>query len=509
VLTVGTWQGHKGAYPSIQAAVDAASPGDWILIAPGDYRERGDYLPGHQAQGEPGAGVWISKPNIHLRGLSRTGVIVDGTRSGPACSSAAGDQDLGPGNVGRNGIEVFEASGVTIENLTACNWLSGADGTGNQIWWNGGYDTGQIHMHSYSGAYLTATSSFYKDAKGPQGTYGIFVSSADGPGRIDHTYASNMNDSGYYIGACRDCNAVLNDAHAQNNVLGYSGTNSGGHLVISNGEWDQNGEGLDTNSASDDDLPAPQDGACPGTGRGIAGSHSCLVITGNYIHDNNNRDVPGNGLGLVGVGLTVAGGRNDTIVNNTFARNGAWAVVLAPYITDAPEQSGRPDTAQCTGAGGTWANPLVDQLNGGPSCFFDDYGNTVASNTFTDNGGFGQPTNGDLAELNDFTTIGVPAPPTPNCWHDNRGGLAGVTSAPANLQVTGGCGAAKLGAGPGDPLFGQILCNLRQLPPNDQAGFCNGASYPQQTAVRMAPLPRQISMPKPCVEVPADVWCAR
>lgn len=30
-------------FNSIQAAVDAARPGDWILIAPGDYHERGDY----------------------------------------------------------------------------------------------------------------------------------------------------------------------------------------------------------------------------------------------------------------------------------------------------------------------------------------------------------------------------------------------------------------------------------------------------------------------------------
>ena len=41
-------QGHPPStaapqFSSIQAAVDAARPGDWILIAPGDYHERGDY----------------------------------------------------------------------------------------------------------------------------------------------------------------------------------------------------------------------------------------------------------------------------------------------------------------------------------------------------------------------------------------------------------------------------------------------------------------------------------
>ena len=172
-----------------------------------------------------------------------------------------------------------------------------------------------------------------------------------------------MNDSGYYIGACADCNAVLNRAHAENNVLGYSGTNSGGHLVISNGEWNDNGEGIDTNSQSNGDLPAPQNGACP------SGSGSCTVITGNWIHDNNNRDVPGNGLGLVGAGVVVAGGRNDTIANNRFDNNGAWAVALVPYITGVVN-----GPSDCTDAGGTWDNPFIDALAGGPACFFNDYG---------------------------------------------------------------------------------------------------------------------------------------
>jgi hypothetical protein len=43
VLRVGTLNGSVGDYATIQDAVDAAEPGDWILIAPGDYHERGDY----------------------------------------------------------------------------------------------------------------------------------------------------------------------------------------------------------------------------------------------------------------------------------------------------------------------------------------------------------------------------------------------------------------------------------------------------------------------------------
>src|SRR5215472_18026971 len=144
VWTVGIWHGKRGRFQSIQEAVDAAAPGDWIVIAPGDYKERGDYTT-HPPTTAPSAGVFIDKPGLHLLGLSRNGVIVDGSRSGPACSGNPADQDRGPlgphGPWGRNGIEVFEASGVTIQNLTVCNFLSGQPGSGNQIWWNGGYGT--------------------------------------------------------------------------------------------------------------------------------------------------------------------------------------------------------------------------------------------------------------------------------------------------------------------------------------------------------------------------------
>jgi hypothetical protein len=502
VWTVGTWHGKPGQFLSIQAAVDAASPGDWVVIAPGDYKERGDYTT-HRPTTAPGAGVWIDKPGLHLLGLSRGGVIVDGTRSGPACSANPADQDRGPvgpsGAWGRNGIEVYGASGVTIQNLTVCDFLSGQDGSGNQIWWNGGYGTGRIYMHSYFGSYLSATTTYYAKNDPAQATYGIFASNADGPGLIERTYASNMNDSGYYIGACKDCNAVLDHAHGENNVLGYSGTNSGGRLVISDSEFNGNGEGIDTNSASSGDLPAPQDGTCPG------GSGSCWVVTGNYIHDNNNRDVPGNGLGLVGAGLVVAGGSHDTVEHNLFARNGAWAVALVPYISGVVN-----GPADCTSAGGVWDNPFADELAGGPVCFFNDHGSTVRGNVFRGNGSFGQPTNGDLADLSDFSAVGIPAaaPGQGNCWQGNVD-PAGVTSAPANLQqVNGDCATAGPGASLSDPLFGQVLCNLHQLQPSDP--LCAGAVYPQQDAsFSLLPLPPQPSMPSPCSALPRTIpWCA-
>ena len=40
MLRVGTYKGVKGKFKSIQAAVNKARPGDWILVGPGDYHER-------------------------------------------------------------------------------------------------------------------------------------------------------------------------------------------------------------------------------------------------------------------------------------------------------------------------------------------------------------------------------------------------------------------------------------------------------------------------------------
>ena len=46
---------------------------------------------------------------------------------------------------------VCKADNVSVENLTACNFLGGADDGGNEIWWNGGDGTGKIGMTGYSG----------------------------------------------------------------------------------------------------------------------------------------------------------------------------------------------------------------------------------------------------------------------------------------------------------------------------------------------------------------------
>src|SRR5438093_12803617 len=114
---------------------------------------------------------------------------------------------------------------------------------------------------------MTSTSSFYQAPDAPMAMYGIFASNARGPGSITDSYASNMGDSDFYVGACPDCNAVLSRVHAQNSSLGYSGTNAGGHLILEDSEWDQNKAGIVPISLNNDEATPPQNGKCPcGTG---------------------------------------------------------------------------------------------------------------------------------------------------------------------------------------------------------------------------------------------------
>ena len=524
VLYVGSFGGiatpKSSTFKTIQAAVDAAKPSDWILIAPGDYHEKGDMgadaPSGSDVSDGWYGGVDIATPRIHLRGMNRNSVIVDGTlaKASTPCSAAASDQNT-LGGKGRNGILIWKANGVSVENLTVCNFLAGTGNAGNEIWWNGGAGSSKIGLSGYSGNYLTATSTYFKgsDPTNPSvcarcALYGIFSSDATGPAFLTNTYANNFSDSGMYVGAChRVCNVTINHAWMEDNALGYSGTNSGGRVVVKNSLFDNNKEGFDTNTALTGDPPPPQDGRCTGT----ASRTRCWVFTHNTLENNNNPNVPISGtagLGPTGTGMTISGGRYDTITNNTFIDNGAWGMAFVPY----PEGNLTSDGRTCRGTAGIVATSLKIS---GLRCLYDAWGGMLSNNKFSGNGFFGNPGNADFANL--IAGGGRPV----NCFSGNvrvdaslSHVLGPATSANAEAghpeQTPSTCGTLSPSAG----LFGtntdvnlavQLECDAGLL----SGSACSSAHYPRATAVVMQPLPHLPSMPNPCAGAPANLWCPK
>jgi hypothetical protein len=498
VLLVGSFHGIKGQYSSIQAAVKAAKRGDWVLVGPGDYKTTSSHAP----KGRPDrpSGVLITTPDLHLRGMNRNTVVVDGTKPGSSeCSNKKSAQNFGPnfgrGTLGLNGIMVYKADDVWIQNLTACNFLGGSGGdggTGNEIWWNGGDGSGQIGGWGFVGSYLNATSSYFGPANNPNkaevtaAEYGIFSSNWSG-GTWNQSYASNFNDSGYYIGACQQvCDQTINHGWGEYNALGYSGSNSGGQLVIENSQWDNNVDGINTNSQNGDD-PSPQDGACPGNGVSrITHTHSCWVAMNNYVHNNNDPNVPQAGsaaAGPVGTGIVLSGSRNDTLLDNKIVNNDAWGVWFVFY----------PDTGPpCTG--GTLS---------GTTCLFDDWGNALIDNKFGNNGDYGHPSNGDFQEIQ--AESGHPT----NCFSGNTeigGGSIRPASSAALQQSQPSCNGQPSQGGASDPNFlSEGLCDSQIV-----VSACPTGPYPQPTKIVMHRLPpaKQLpTMPNPCSGVPGNAWC--
>ncbi len=497
VLLVGSYQGKAGKYKTIQAAVDAAQPGDWILIGPGDYHETDDHQnPPSQTDADEGwmGGVLIETSDLHLRGMNRNSVIVDGTKAGAptACDSGAQWQDFGVAGAngkpyGRDGIGIWEADNVSVDNLTICNFLAGSGSSGNEIWWNGGEGSAKIGLTGYEGSYLTATSTYF-GGENTAAQYGIFSSDSAGPGIWSQLYANNFNDSGMYVGACQQaCDMTISNAWMENNALGYSGTNSGGQIIVKDSQFDDNEDGFDTNTQIAGDPPAPQNGDCPNGGTSpITHTHSCWVFEDNYVHNNNNPSTPKAGsaaAGPTGTGMTVSGGRNDTVMDNRFVDNGAWGILFVPY----PDSS-TPSVGQtCSGTGGHQVAGL--------GCVYDPEGDALLHNTFVHDGYFGNPANSDFGQI----TISAHEPQ--NCFAGNSDPAG---SAPSNLeQVQPTCGALTAKSNTGGPLLDQVLCDTG-------FGTCpKGAKYPLSRQVILTSVPKTLpTMPDPCAGVPNDLWCS-
>jgi plastocyanin len=259
-LVVSGTQTGAGGYTTIQSAVDAAKPGDLIMVQPGVYHEA----------------VKVITPYLTIRGTDRNTVILDGDFKRP------------------NGIHVIEADGVAVENLTARHYLL------NGFYWT--------TVNGYRGSYLTAYNN---------GDYGLYAFDSV-YGRFEYSYASGHPDSGFYIGQCFPCHAVIDHVVSVDNGIGYSGTNAGGDLRIVNSTWTRNQGGVVPNTLDSERL-APQRG---------------VYIAGNRVYDNNNREAPAKTAqaSALGVGILLAGGNDNVVERNMVWNHDAYGIAVFPSL---------------------------------------------------------------------------------------------------------------------------------------------------------------------------------
>ena len=265
---------------TIQEAVEKAHPGDLILIAAGTYNES----------------IEVETKDIVIRGEDRNAVILDGQFKKI------------------NGFEV-SANGVAIENLTVTGF------TQNGIIFDGGYDRpegstpgqGKDTLVGYRVSHVTTHNN---------GLYGVYAF-ASRDGLIEYSYASGSADSGFYVGQCKPCNAVLTNLVAEKNAIGYFGTNASGGVYVINSEFTNNRLGMTPNSQKAELLERQED----------------TVVAGNWVHDNDDPQSPEIARGYFGGGIAVGGGTKNLVTKNLVTGNDGVGIEVTPLNDNKPENN--------------------------------------------------------------------------------------------------------------------------------------------------------------------------
>ena len=263
-------------FTTIQQAVDEAKPGDLVLISPGTYHES----------------VKIDRDEIVVRGIDRNKVIIDGR------------DDL------INGFEI-SADSVAIENLTVKSFRQNGvvfSGALRELKGEYGvYGSESNTLDGYRVSYVTTYNN---------GLYGIYAFASKN-GLIEHSYASGHPDSGLYVGQCRPCNVVIRASVAENNAIGYYGTNASTNVWVVESVFRGNRLGITPNS-QDAEMLSPQKGA---------------TIAANLVEDNDNPDAPPIPKGFFGGGIVVGGGLSNLITKNV-VQGHSWAGIAIMSISD-------------------------------------------------------------------------------------------------------------------------------------------------------------------------------
>ncbi len=384
---------------------------------------------------------------------------------------------------------VWKADNVWVQNLTACNFLDGSGDTGNEIWWNGGRRASGQHRRPWLPRLVPERHQHVLQEREDRGAVRDLLEQLErrhvGSDVREQLQRLRLLHRRLPAGLQPDRRPR---ARASTTRSATRARTPAARCVVKNSEFDQNEDGFDTNSQNGDNPP-PQNGRVPAQRHQPDHAHPLLLGVHEQLRPRQQQperaELRRGGSRPGRHGDVVAGGRNDTIMNNRFENNDAWGVIFVAY-----PDSGKP----CTGGTLQLAGPRQG------SCLFDDWGDALINNTFAHNGGYGNPTNGDFEQQNFEThpsdcfcgntrTRPDSTPSRPRCRRRTR---PAPRPCPVQLQRP-------------VPQRGALRHACRS---SRRSAARPGDHYPQRARVVMHPLPKGLkTMPNPCAGVPRNPWC--